>query len=128
MLRFVHSDEPREIRRVLAFHGTQLANGEFIMDFEQFLRAANGGDIPKFRRQVINALYIAIIPDGSDRDYIILDDLVEYYCGERYQKTRTQMETIMNQFAEPIDGEESRLYFPNFRRILNLGFLPAPQR
>ncbi|XP_050422269.1 uncharacterized protein LOC126834413 isoform X2 [Adelges cooleyi] len=117
-----------DIEFMMTEFGTRYRKGSryfYTMNLEQLSAVSNAGFIPKFSLSRIEAQFDEIIPEDEDRDYILLGDLIVYYCGPRYQKTITQIETIMNRYADDYDDEQ-RLYFWNFKLVLNLDLLPAP--
>ncbi|XP_050422820.1 uncharacterized protein LOC126834729 isoform X2 [Adelges cooleyi] len=96
---------------------------EYRLYFHKFQEAASEGLIPRWPKQAMYYLFVRIIRD-INRDYITNDDMTRCY-GIRYPEL--DLEKIMEDYGESIDGVR-HLTFENFRRVMNLGHLPAPQQ
>ncbi|XP_050443096.1 uncharacterized protein LOC126847089 isoform X2 [Adelges cooleyi] len=120
MCSYCEGDDLDEVTRVVEKYGTN-NNGEYRMNFKAFVQAANEGHIPKFPKAVIEKVFMEIL-SGANRDYITIEDMVEYY-GELYT---LRLEKILSEFGKK-QNEEYRLTFPDFRRAVNIGVLPKPE-
>ncbi|XP_050422508.1 uncharacterized protein LOC126834544 [Adelges cooleyi] len=98
---------------------------EYRMHFEYFKEAATKGLIPKWSRRLMYAEFKHMIPNGEDRIYITLDDMINYYVP-RYLRTVTQLEEVMKTYGVQADDNQYHLKFKKFRIAMCIGDLPNP--
>ncbi|XP_050422819.1 uncharacterized protein LOC126834729 isoform X1 [Adelges cooleyi] len=127
MLRHFKGEDSNELEKIVTNYGHKYTDDdgidEYRLYFHKFQEAASEGLIPRWPKQAMYYLFVRIIRD-INRDYITNDDMTRCY-GIRYPEL--DLEKIMEDYGESIDGVR-HLTFENFRRVMNLGHLPAPQQ
>ncbi|XP_050439276.1 uncharacterized protein LOC126844872 [Adelges cooleyi] len=98
---------------------------EFRMSYEQFENAASKGLIPRWSKRVMYTEFKQMIPNGEDRNYINLDEMIKYYVP-RYLRTVIELEKVMETYGVKNNDNQYHLYFYNFRIAMCIGDLPNP--